>query len=109
MTIKKKFFYTFIILCLLLSLLNTYCFAASKPKMVKTIENAFSTIESWIITISTPATAVAVATGLFMQKFSFGEEDRIRTGKKLVRSSLFCYAFILGIDFVLAAIKTLIK
>ena len=43
-----------------------------------------------------------------MKKFSFGEEDRIRIGKKLIRNSLFSYAFILAIDLILSAIKNLI-
>jgi len=42
-----------------------------------------------------------------MQKFSFGDEERIRTGKKVVRSSLFSYVFILGIDLILSVIQLL--
>ena len=52
--------------------------------------------------------AVAVVSGLFMQKFSFGDEEKIRSGKKLVKTALFSYAFVLAIDLVLAAIKSLI-
>ena len=70
--------------------------------------NAFQNIESWILKIATPAAAVAVGTGIFMKKFSFGDEERIRTGKKIIRNSLFSYAFILAIDLILAAIKSLI-
>lgn len=43
-----------------------------------------------------------------MKKFSFGDEERIRLGKKLVRNALFSYGFILAIDLILAAIKALI-
>ena len=52
--------------------------------------------------------AVAVGSGLFMQKFSLGDEEKIRTGKKIIRGSLFSYAFILVIDLILAAIKSLV-
>ncbi len=86
---------------------GTSVFAAT-PKLVSKMESAFSNIESWIIKLSTPAAAVAVGTGIFMKKFSFGDEERIRTGKKIIRSSLFSYAFILAIDLILAAIKSLI-
>ena len=68
----------------------------------------FESIEKWILKISTPAAAVAVGTGVFMKKFSFGDEEKIRTGKKLVKGSLFSYAFILAIDLILSAIKSLI-
>ena len=85
--------------------LNVY---AATPKLVSKLESAFSNIESWILKLSTPAAAVAVGTGVWMKKFSFGDEERIRTGKKIIRSSLFSYAFILAIDLILAAIKSLI-
>ena len=65
-------------------------------------------IESWIIKISTPAAAVAVCSGALMRKFSFGDEEKIRTGKKLIAGSLFSYAFILAIDLVLSAIQSLV-
>ena len=53
-------------------------------------------------------TAVAVCSGLFIQKFSFGDEEKIRLGKKLVKNSLFSYAFILVINLVLSAIESLV-
>lgn len=81
---------------------------AATPKLVSKMERAFSDIEGWIIKLATPAAAVAVGTGIFMKKFSFGDEERIRTGKKIIRNSLFSYAFIMAIDLILAAIKSLI-
>ena len=44
-----------------------------------------------------------------MKKFSFGDETRIATGKKIIRGSLFSYAFILAIDLILSAIKSLVS
>ena len=87
---------------------NNYSLGASTPKLVNTIEKAFESIESWLIKLSTPMAAVAVVSGLFMQKFSFGDEEKIRSGKKLVKTALFSYAFVLAIDLVLSAIKSLI-
>ncbi len=105
---KKKFFYTLFIVLFFICIFSTYSHALGDPKIVSKINSAFQSIESWILKISTPAAAVAVGTGLFMKKFSFGDEERIRTGKKLVKSSLFSYAFILAIDLILSAIKSLI-
>ena len=106
---KKKFFITFIFiftLCVTLTLeVNAF---SSTPKLVGKMEDAFKNIESWIIKLSTPAAAVAVGTGVFMKKFSFGDEERMRMGKKVIRTSLFSYAFILAIDLILAAIKSFI-
>ena len=88
--------------------MQNYIFAVGTPKLISTLEEAFGNIESWLIKIATPAAAVAVGTGLFMKKFSFGDEEKIRSGKKLVKTALFSYAFILGIDLILSAIESLI-
>ena len=82
---------------------------AADPKLVTKLTKAFEKIESWIIKLATPAAAVAVGTGVFMKKFSFGDEERIRIAKKLIRGSLFSYAFILVLDLILSAIQTLLK
>ncbi len=58
--------------------------------------------------IEPAAAAVAVGVGVFMQKFSFGDEERIRTGKNIIRGSLFSYAFILLLDLILSAINGLL-
>ena len=107
----KIVYYTVYIFCLAFIFLNclyTFSFGAY-PKLVSTITNAFETIESWLLRISTPAAAVAVGSGVFMKKFSFGDEERIRTGKRVIRGSLFSYAFILSIDLVLSAIQLLVS
>lgn len=105
---KNKIIILFILLFLIFFIsLNNEIYAAD-PKLISTLKKAFEQIESWIIKISTPAAAVAVGTGIIMRKFSFGDEEKIRTGKKLIRGSLFCYAFILAIDLILSAIKTLL-
>lgn len=83
-------------------------FALGDPKLISTINNAFEDIEGWLLKIATPAAAVAVGTGVFMKKFSFGDEEKIRTGKKLIKGSLFSYAFILAIDLILSAIESLV-
>lgn len=112
--LKFKKFMFFILFIFILSFIlfftfNTFCLALGEPKIVSKINSAFENIESWILKLSTPAAAVAVGTGIFMKKFSFGDEERIRTGKKIIKSSLFSYAFILAIDLILSAIKSLIS
>ena len=109
---NKKFFYIFFISLLFfifLNMLSSISFAWGDPQIVSKINSAFESIEGWLLKISTPAAAVAVGTGVFMKKFSFGDEEKIRTGNKLVKGSLFSYAFILAIDLILSAIKSLIS
>ncbi len=99
-----------LILIFIFTLLFTnICFCASDPKLIKNINSALTKIKEWIIKISTPAAAVAIGTGVLMKKFSFGDEERIITGKKLIKSTLFSYAFILSVDLVLTVISTLAK
>lgn len=80
----------------------------STPEIVNTLNAAFEKIEEWLLKLATPAAAVAVGVGVFMQKFSFGDEERIRTAKKIIRGTLFCYGFILVLNLILSAIKTLL-
>jgi len=103
----KKLLFTFILFTYIILILSITTFAAT-PKLVNKLNSAFEDIETWIIKISTPAAAVAVCTGALMRKFSFGDEEKIRTGKKLITGSLFSYAFILAIDLILSAIQSLI-
>ncbi len=106
----KKIYYILYILFLSYVFLNCFCTFSfgAYPKLVNTITNAFKTIENWLLRVATPAAAVAVGSGVFMKKFSFGDEDRIRTGKRIIRGSLFSYAFILCIDLILSAIQLLV-
>ena len=83
----------------------SYC---AYPGLISTLMNAFEKIETWLIKLATPAAAVAVGTGIFMKKFSFGDEEKIRTGKNIIRGSLFSYAFILLLDLILSAIQGLL-
>lgn len=102
--IKFIFLFSFLFIFFILP---TFSFSAY-PKLISTLNTAFTKIESWIINISTPSAAVAVGSGILMKKFSFGDEEKIRTGKRLISGSLFSYAFILCIDLILATINALL-
>ena len=109
MNSKNKFFFFYFIILFIIFYFNfatiSYC---AYPTLVSTMMRAFEKIKTWLIKLATPAAAVAIGTGVFMRKFSFGDEEKIRTGKKLVKTALFSYVFILGIDLVLSAIQSLI-
>ena len=109
--LKKLYYLIFISLLffILLFTFSSFSYGWGEPEIVNKVNSAFETIEGWILKIATPAAAVAVGTGIFMRKFSFGDEEKIRTGKKIIKGSLFSYAFILAIDLILSAIKSLIS
>lgn len=106
---KKRFFIIFSLILFIITLISfmniSYC---ADQKLVNTMKKAFEQIEEWLLKLATPAAAVAIGTGVFMKKFSFGDEERIRIGNKLIKSTLFSYAFILAIDLILSAVKSLI-
>lgn len=105
---KKFFILYFFILFLTFYFSFSNISYAAYPGLITTLMNAFEKIETWLIKLATPAAAVAVGTGVFMKKFSFGDEEKIRTGKNIIRGSLFSYAFILLLDLILSTIQGLL-
>lgn len=107
---KKFFYYTLFTLFIASAIFLTFSsFSfAGYPKLVSKIIDAFEDIKSYLVAIATPIAAVAIGSGFLMQKFSFGDEERIRTGKKLIRTSIVSYAFILVLDLIISLIKSLI-
>lgn len=110
--VKNNFFMLLFITFFILFLFNpTFVYAGffdGTPEIIDKLNSAFEKIEDWLLKLATPATAVAICVGIFMQKFSFGDEERIRTAKKIIRGTLFCYGFILVLNLILSAIKTLL-
>ncbi len=104
---KKKVYLIILFFNLFIFLWSSISLAAD-PQIINKLNSAFENIEGWLLKLATPAAAVAVGTGVFMKKFSFGDEEKIRTGKKIIKGSLFSYAFILAIDLILSAIRSLI-
>ena len=107
---KKRFLFvlSFILFLLIFSSNVSANIFNGNPEIVDKLNSAFEKVESWMLKLATPAAAVAVAVGLFMKKFSFGDEERLRIAKKLIRGSLFSYAFILVLDLILSAISSLL-
>ena len=107
---KKSFLFVllFILFLLIFSSNVSANIFNGNPEIVDKLNSAFEKVESWMLKLATPAAAVAVAVGLFMKKFSFGDEERPRIAKKLIRGSLFSYAFILVLDLILSAISSLL-
>jgi hypothetical protein len=105
---NKKFLISILTFTLILSLCSiSFAGIFTGDDLTTKITNGLAEIQSWIVKIATPAAAVAIGSGLLMKKFSFGDEEKITTGKKLIRSTLFSYAFVLLIDPVISAIQSL--
>lgn len=105
---SKKILYIGTIVLIIMICSTTFSYAAY-PKLISTLLDAFETIQNWLLVLATPAAAISVATGLFMKKFSFGDDEKIRTGKKLIRTALFSYAFIILLNLILTTISNLLS
>ena len=80
---KKKIYNLLLIINLFLFFIFTFATfsLAADPQIINKLNSAFENIEGWLLKLATPAAAVAVGTGVFMKKFSFGDEEKIRTGQ----------------------------
>ena len=111
---KKKFIIKFTIIFLIIFLsfiyiVNTYATTEKSPLLVNKFKKAFEKIQEYLILISTPAAGVAICTGLLMRKFSFGDEERVRTAKKLIRGTIIAYALIISTKLILNFILVVLK
>lgn len=104
---KKNLYQILIFIVIFIFSFTTISFGAY-PTLITKLNTAFEKIQSWLVSLATPAAAVAIATGVFMKKFSFGDDERMRIGKKLIRTAIFSYALILVLDLVLSTIQGLL-
>ena len=91
-------------------LIMTASFAATTkyPTIMNNLKTALTTIQSWLVTIATPAAAIGVITGVLIKKFSFGDTERMLVGRRLIRSCFVSYGMVVGIDLILKAITSLV-
>ena len=99
----------FIIFFSFIYFVNIYATTDKSPILVNKFKRAFEKIQEYLILIATPAAGVAICTGLLMRKFSFGDEERVRTAKKLIRGTIIAYALIISTKLILNFILVVLK
>ena len=99
----------FIIFFSFIYFVNIYATTDKSPILVNKFKRAFEKIQEYLILIATPAAGVAICTGLLMRKFSFGDEERVRTAKKLIRGTIIAYALIISTKLILNFISVILK
>ncbi len=109
MSIKSK---KIIVMYMLIVIVSISCFSciygASDPTLVNKINSAFKKIQGYLEKISLPAAGVAIASGVLIRKFSFGNEEKMVIGKKMIVNAILGYAIILSIDLILKFVDALI-
>jgi len=103
---NKKIFGVIMIIMLLFS--TTFVFAATTPTLVTKLNSALKKILDYLEKLSTPAAGVAIATGVMIRKLSFGDEEKMVIGKRVIINSIVGYLIIQLIDLILKFIEGIV-
>lgn len=103
---NKKIFGIIMIIMLLFS--TTFVFAATTPTLVTKLNSALKKILDYLEKLSTPAAGVAIATGVMIRKLSFGDEEKMVIGKRVIINSIVGYLIIQLIDLILKFIEGIV-
>lgn len=89
-----------------------YCtsviYGATNPTLVTKLNSAFKKILGYLQTLATPIAGVAIASGVLMRKLSFGDDEKMLKGKKIIVNAIVGYAIIISIDLIIKFIDALI-
>lgn len=107
--IKKFVFVCFISFFVVLFFSNVYCATATTPTLVNKLTSALKKIQSYLVKIAAPAAGVAIATGVLMRKLSFGDEEKMIKGKKVITNAIVCYGIIISIDLIIKFVDAVLK
>ncbi|MDD3303373.1 MAG: hypothetical protein PHP54_00450 [Clostridia bacterium] len=98
-----------VIFLFIIFVVGNHIFAATDPTLVNKLGTVFKRILSYLKTLATPAAGVAIASGIMFRKFSFGDEEKMIKGKKIIINAIICYAMILSIDLITKFIEAVVK
>lgn len=98
-----------VIVMLVLVLFSTSCvFAATTPTLVTKLNTALKKILEYLEKLSTPAAGVAIATGVMIRKLSFGDEEKMVIGKRVIINAIVGYLIIQLIDLIIKFIEGIV-
>lgn len=83
--------------------------ASATPSLVTKINSAFTKIQGYLEKIATPIAGVCIISGVLVRKLSFGDEQRMIVGKKIIINSIVGYASIRLIDLIIKFIEAIVK
>lgn len=105
---KKKVKLVVIFLICVFVVAPTVLQAASTPTLVTKLNTALKKILDYFEKLAPAAAGVAIASGVMVRKFSFGDEQKLILGKRIIVNAILGYAIILLIDVILKFVDTLV-
>lgn len=82
--------------------------ATTTPTLVNKLNSILKKIKEYMVKLAGPAAALAIATGVMIRKLSFGDEEKMIVGKKVIINAIFCYFIILLVDLIVKFIEALV-
>lgn len=98
-----------IILMIIVVIFSTsYVFAATTPTLITKLNTALKNILTYLKKLATPAAGVAIATGVMIRKLSFGDEEKMVIGKRVIVNAIAGYLMIQLIDLIIKFIEGIV-
>lgn len=106
---KKIIIFCIVLMSLFVFISTIYGATATAPTLVNKLNSALKKIQSYLVKIAAPAAGVAIATGVLMRKLSFGDEEKMIKGKKVITNAIICYGIVISIDLIIKFVDSVLK
>lgn len=101
-----KIFVSVLVVVIFISITD-YTNAATTPGLVSKMGTAFNSIKEYLVKLSGPIAAVAIVTGIIIRKLSFGDEEKMVMGKRVIVNAIGGYFVILLVDLIIKFVEAL--
>lgn len=81
---------------------------AKNPTLVTKLNTAMKKILGYLQTLATPIAGIAIASGVLMRKLSFGDDEKMAKGKKVIINAIVGYAIIISIDLIIKFVDAML-
>ena len=111
MKMKSNTLKNFIMIIFVFALIINFTsivYGATNPTLVTKLNTAMKKILGYLETLATPIAGVAIATGVLMRKLSFGDDEKMIKGKKIIVNAIIGYGIIISIDLIIKFVESLL-
>ena len=106
--IRKIVLITLVLLVVSNMILSSVYAATGTPTLVNKLNTILKKIKEYMVKLAGPAAALSIATGVMIRKLSFGDEEKMIIGKRVIINAIFCYFIILLVDLIVKFIEALV-